>query len=90
MHGPRLHPPSLAGGADSLSVAADVALLQQQLPPGVVVAHHHEPSYAHLDWELGSEAPSTVFPQVVALAVHFMPLPAAAAAPAAACTARHA
>ena len=52
-------------------------LLKAQLVPGVVVAHRHLAEYAHLDWELGEDAPHTVYPDIVRLARQHARPPAA-------------
>jgi len=41
-----------AGGRDTISSVEDVALLKQRLQPGILQLHHHQPDYAHLDFEL--------------------------------------
>ena len=49
-------PPKNKGGRDTLAVPEDVARLKAALAAGVLVHHTHEPDYAHLDYELGSDA----------------------------------
>lgn len=61
----------VVGGEDSLSVPADVSLLKQQLHDGVVVHHHHEHNYAHLDFEIGTDAPDAIYPQIIQLAEQY-------------------
>jgi hypothetical protein len=46
----------------------DIELLKQALAPGVVAHHHHEPLYAHLDFELGTDAAEKVYPSMLRLA----------------------
>ena len=60
--------PPPAGDRDTISPPADVALLKAALAPGVVVAHHADPDYGHLDYELGSDAPDRYYPAAVSLA----------------------
>lgn len=62
-------PPS--GDADTLSTTADVELLKGQLPPGAVVAHHHVPEYAHLDWEIAEDAHERAYPRLLQLAAQY-------------------
>jgi hypothetical protein len=45
-----------------------VALLKAALAPGVLHHHHAEPDYAHLDFEIGADAPERVYPAVLAAA----------------------
>lgn len=54
-----------AGGQDTLSNPKDVELLLEAFLPGTVKFHHHEPDYAHLDFELGSDVHQTVYPLVL-------------------------
>lgn len=61
----------LAGGRDIISADADIALLKQALQPGVLQLHHHQPDYAHLDFELGTDAPTTVYPELLDLVLRF-------------------
>lgn len=53
------------GSRDSLSVPRDVSLLVSKLQPGVVVAHHDFPDYAHLDFELGRDIGERLFPLIL-------------------------
>lgn len=57
----------VSGGQDTISSNADIALLKEALQPGVLQLHHHQPDYAHLDFELGSDAPAAVYPELLAL-----------------------
>lgn len=50
---------------------ADAAALLAALRPGVVAHHHVEPHFAHLDFGLGSDTATRVWPRVVALAKRF-------------------
>jgi hypothetical protein len=59
------------GGRDTISVAPDVERLKAALPPGVVVAHHHVPEYAHLDFEIGQDAPQRVYSHLLELMALF-------------------
>jgi hypothetical protein len=59
------------GGRDTISVAPDVERLKAALPPGVVVAHHHVPQYAHLDFEIGKDAPEHLYPHLLELVARF-------------------
>ncbi|GBF94392.1 lipase member M [Raphidocelis subcapitata] len=56
------------GDRDALSPPADVALLTASLAPGVLVAHHAHPDYAHLDFLVGADAPQAAYPAAVRLA----------------------
>lgn len=66
-----LPPSAAAGGQDTISSAADVELLKNVLQPGVLQLHHHQPAYAHLDFELGTDAPDLMYPELLNLAVGF-------------------
>jgi hypothetical protein len=48
-----------------------VERLKAALPPGVVVAHHHVPEYAHLDFEIGQDAPQRLYPNLLQLVARF-------------------
>lgn len=73
------------GGKDSLSTPQDLELLLRARPTGVLVGHHIEPNYAHLDFGLGMDAHVRVFPSVVEWLKRFASgqviKPAAVAAP---------
>ena len=62
------------GGRDALATPADVALLRRALAgagsagAGVIVADRVVEDYAHLDFEVGADAPERVYGDVVALA----------------------
>lgn len=58
----------LAGGQDMTSTLHDVELLKQRLQPGVLVTHQHSHTYGHLDFELGSDAASLLYPTLLDLA----------------------
>lgn len=58
----------LAGGQDTISTLPDVQLLKQRLQPGVLVMHQHLPDYGHLDFELGSDAATLLYPTLLQLA----------------------
>jgi hypothetical protein len=60
-----------AGGCDTISSLVDVDLLKGVLQPGVLQLHHHQPDYGHLDFELGSDAPTLVYPQLLQLVTKF-------------------
>jgi hypothetical protein len=57
-----------AGGQDTISTLPDVELLKQQLLSGVLQVHQHFPDYGHLDFELGTNAPTVLYPTLVQLA----------------------
>lgn len=63
----RFTTPSL-GDRDAISQPADIQLLKQSLAPGVLALHHAEPDYAHLDYEVGMNAPTRIYPKVIELA----------------------
>jgi hypothetical protein len=61
----------LAGGQDTISTLPDVELLKQRLQPGMLVTHQHFPAYGHLDFELGSDAATLLYPTLLELARQF-------------------
>ncbi|CAD7699511.1 unnamed protein product [Ostreobium quekettii] len=54
-----------SGGKDILADQSDVQLLLDILPDDLVLLHHEEPSYAHLDFTWGMNAHTLVYPKVV-------------------------
>jgi hypothetical protein len=64
-------PPAYAGGRDTISSLVDVELLKGVLQPGVLQLHHHQPDYGHLDFELGTDAPELVYPELLQLVSKF-------------------
>jgi hypothetical protein len=60
-----------AGGQDTISSLVDVELLKGVLQPGVLQLHHHQPDYGHLDFELGTDAPELVYPELLQLVSKF-------------------
>jgi hypothetical protein len=56
---------SPAGSRDTISTLPDVELLKQRLAPGVLQQHLHLPDYGHLDFVLGSDAPSVLYPHLL-------------------------
>lgn len=63
-----------AGLQDTLSVPVDVEMLLAVLPRASVVEHHVEAAYAHLDFGLGADTPSRVWPRVLSLARRYAAL----------------
>ena len=54
-----------AGGRDKLADRVDVRALVAALAPGMVIAAHEEPSYAHMDFCWGDNAHEMVYPRVL-------------------------
>eukprot|EP00873_Tetraselmis_striata_P026284 jgi/Tetstr1/446548/TSEL_034073.t1 len=55
----------VTGTPDKLSDPQDVALLEEALPAGVVVARHEEPSYEHLDFTWAHNAHRLIYPGIM-------------------------